>query len=124
MKRKPDKRNGDLFGEPEPKREPTGLELGHEAAERAADHAGERWKADAYAAFCEYARGHRLFTTEEVRDAHPEIVAPPTLRAWGHIALRAKREGLVVGQGVSTAKARNVHGNMVTLWRSIPPEER
>jgi hypothetical protein len=98
----------------------TSLELGHAMAELAADHAGEEWKEAAFAAFCRHAERHQTFTTEDVRDANPGLGQPPDLRAWGQVALRAKREKIVKSKGWVSAKAMNVHGNAVTLWEVIP----
>jgi hypothetical protein len=95
-----------------------GLELGHAAAERAADHAGDDWKDRAYAAFVSFSRSHKQFTTEDVRDAS-NVGEPPDLRAWGSVALRAKRKGIVRAAGWVSAKALNVHGNAVTLWETL-----
>ena len=108
----------DLFDYvPPPK--PTGLEIGHARAEDAADHAGDAWKEIAFAAFVEYAKDHRRFVTEDVRSANPDVGSPPDLRAWGHVALRAKREGIVQSAGVTRAKSLTVHGMHVTLWESL-----
>lgn len=95
-----------------------GLDLGHAMAEVAAKNAGELWKEEAFYAFKRYAIKHPYFTTEEVRAANPDIPPPPDDRAWGSIALRAKREGIVVGYGWVRANSRTVHGMVVTKWRS------
>jgi hypothetical protein len=55
-----------------------GLTLGHEAAEAAARHAGEEWKAAAYQAFVDYAKKNKRFTTEQVRKAY-DLPPPPDL---------------------------------------------
>jgi hypothetical protein len=113
----------DLFDWEPPQK--TGLELGHEAAERAADAAGEAWKEAAFEAFCEYAVKHGSCTTEDVRSAHPDLATPPSgvRRAWGQVALRAKREGLVRAGGWVSARDPLVHGNAVTLWILKNPAE-
>lgn len=98
---------------------PAGLFIGHAAAEAAAAHAGEPWKERAYKAFVSYASTHSTFTTEEVRLASPQVEAPPELRAWGQIALRAKRAKVVEFDGWTFAKEKNVHGNAVTQWKTI-----
>lgn len=109
----------DLFGDARPARRPIGLELGHAAAERAADHAGEAWKEKAYAAFQAHARGHARFTTEDVRQASPTVGDPPDKRAWGQVAMRARKAGIVRSAGWVSAKDPKVHGNAVTLWESV-----
>lgn len=96
----------------------TGLAIGHAMAEVAASNAGDEWKEAAFDAFRRYARTHNEFTTEQVRLATTNIVSPPDPRAWGYVALRAKREGVVVSSGWVRANSRTVHGMVVTLWRS------
>lgn len=96
-----------------------GLSIGHAMAEVAADNAGEFWKEEAFYAFKQYAMTHSHFTTEEVRAANPDMPPPPDDRAWGSIALRAKREGVVVGSGWVRANSRTVHGMVVTMWQSM-----
>ena len=95
-----------------------GLRLGHAMAEVAANNAGETWKRLAYEAFVKYARGREFFLTEDVRAANPDLPTPPDMRAWGQVALSAKREGVVSGQSFTRAKSRSVHGMVVTMWRS------
>lgn len=97
----------------------TGTQLGHEAAQRAADHAGDEWKELAYESLCDYAKHHVSFTVEQVRSARPDLPPPPELRAWGAVALRARRAGIVKGIGWTPAEDRAVHGGVITLWRSL-----
>jgi hypothetical protein len=95
-----------------------GLELGHAMAAVAADNAGTEWKRVAYEAFVTYAKKHPYFVTEDVRAANSHLPAPPDKRAWGQIALTAKREGIVFGHSLVRAKSRTVHGMIVTMWKS------
>lgn len=95
-----------------------GLALGHAAAEVAGKHAGMEWNDMAYDAFKAYAVTHATFTTEEVRLANPDLPKPPDTRAWGQVALRAKRDGVVVGHGWTRANSPAVHGMVVTMWQS------
>lgn len=99
-----------------------GLALGHAMAELAANHAGEDWKDRAFAAFVAHAKDHQAFTTEDVREASPHVGEPPDLRAWGQVALRARREGIVRSLGWIKPKAKNVHGGVVTLWGRVSAE--
>lgn len=96
----------------------TGLQLGHAMAHVAAHNAGDEWKDSAFEAFKHYARAHLEFTTEQARLAATEVTAPPDRRAWGQVALRAKREGVVGSSGWVRAASPSVHGMVVTLWRS------
>lgn len=97
----------------------TARQLGHEGAAIAANAAEwqiEDWKDRAYDAFLTIASIGAPFTTEDVRVACPDIPAPPDARAWGQVALRAKKAGVVKSVGVVNAKLRNVHGRYITQW--------
>lgn len=96
-----------------------GLDLGHAMAEVAADKAGKFWKEAAFYAFKRHATKHSHFTTEDVRAANPDLPPPPDDRAWGSIALRAGREGMVVGSGWVRSSNRSAHGRVVTMWQSM-----
>jgi hypothetical protein len=95
-----------------------GLALGHAMAEVAANHAGEQWQNEAYEAFRQFALRNEFFTTETVRAAFPDMDAPPDTRAWGAVALRAKKNNVVEAKGWVRAESRSVHGMVVTSWRS------
>jgi hypothetical protein len=96
----------------------TGLEIGHAKAKIAADHAGEEWKKTAYNAFLAFAKLHDKFKTEDVRNAYPDIPPPPDKRAWGQIALQAKKDNKISSAGFTRAESKSVHGMVVTLWQS------
>jgi hypothetical protein len=95
-----------------------GLELGHAMAAVAADNAGAEWKRKAYEAFVNYAKTCPYFVTEDVRAANADLPSPPDTRAWGQIALMAKREKIVSSYSLVRAKSRSVHGMIVTMWQS------
>lgn len=95
-----------------------GQAIGHFRAEQAAQNAGLTWQMIAYSNFIEYAVTHDCFTTEQVRSAYKDMPAPPDSRAWGAIALRAKRSGVVDSAGWVRAESAKVHGMVVTQWKS------
>jgi hypothetical protein len=113
MKHIHDEYTQDMFGRPL-----TGLELGHAMAKVAADHAGNEWKNLAYESFVEYAKHHRKFTTEQARGACLHVPPPPDKRAWGQVALRARKNDIIESAGWTRAESKSVHGMVVTLWRS------
>ena len=95
--------------------------LGHEAAQIAADHAdkvNDNWSATAYQLFCEYAKTHAVFTTEQVRLHYETFDKPPSNRAWGGIALKAQSNKVVKSVGLIATKNRTAHGANATLWES------
>jgi len=95
------------------------LALGHAMAEVAADNAGEEWKDCAYDAYAAYARNHSSFKTEDVRNSVAgQFPSPPDLRSWGQVALRAKREGIIVHGGFVRAANAKIHGMIVSVWVS------
>jgi hypothetical protein len=94
------------------------VEIGHEMAELSAAKAGDAWQEAAYSAFCEYAKTHKYFATQEVRLANPEVAAPHDDRSWGSVALRAKRDKVVVADNWVRSKTLTSHGTVITLWAS------
>lgn len=91
--------------------------------QRAADHADAvqpRWTDVAFAYFCAYARHHAEFITESARKYAEDsgLPAPPDKRAWGHVATRACRAGVVRAGGFAKAVDPKVHCNVKTLWVS------
>ena len=95
-----------------------GLAIGHSMAEVSADNAGEAWKAEAYAAFRKHAIKNLIFTTEDVRKANEDMPHPPDTRAWGHIALRAKRDNIIEFFTLMHSTSKSTHGRLITKWRS------
>lgn len=92
----------------------SGRDLGHAKAQAAAKHAGAEWQDLALAALHNFAQAHRQFTVEDVRSAHPDIKAP-TDKAWGAIALRARRAGLIAACGNVKVQGGRM---LATLWMS------
>lgn len=83
-----------------------------------ADRVTPGWQDDALEAFKAFARKHRNFTTEQARIASPNVPTPPDKRAWGHVARRACKEGIVRKVGVVQAQSPTVHCMYVTLYES------
>jgi len=96
-----------------------GLRLAYEGADRAALAAGQLWKAEALEAFTRYAKSHLKFTAEDVRLANPDLRCSADLRAWGHIAIAAKRAGIVEHAGYARSISAKVHASVTTLWGSL-----
>jgi len=95
-----------------------GLAIGHARANDAAMHAGDSWVSTAIEAFRSYATINRWFTTEQVRQAFPNLPEPPDRRAWGAVPRIAQKEGIVVPHGWVRANSPTVHGMVVTRWES------
>lgn len=92
-----------------------------QACADAADRHNPGWVAAAFEAFVAYAilRGpERGFTTEDVRAAATTVPPAPDGRAWGAVAQRAKREGVVIPCGWRLVQSSN--GSPKTLWKLNP----
>lgn len=88
---------------------------------RAVEHANRTqpgWQDLALDAFRAYAVTHPSFTTEQVRTASTSVQQPPDKRAWGHVARRACKEGIVQKIGMVQAKSPTVHCMYVSLYES------
>jgi hypothetical protein len=94
-----------------------GLILGYESAQRAAAGAGDDWKQAAYDAFCDFAALGQEFMTEDVRKANPHLDRLSEKRAWGVIAMKAARAGVVVKVGIRSANDPKVHGSLNGVWK-------
>lgn len=92
-----------------------GYELGEMMASLAADNAGEDWKVLAYNSLVSYAKTHDTFTIEDVRRSSNDVPIAPTERAWGHIAISARKNGII--SRVGTVRVQG--GRMIAvLWKS------
>jgi hypothetical protein len=88
---------------------------------QAADHAGPTWADIAFQAFKAYAAAHHEFITAEVRQYALDagVPQPPTNWAWGSVAVRAVRAGLVVAAGTRPYGDGNNHQKQCVVWRSV-----
>jgi len=96
-------------------------EKGHAAAKAAAARADREiddWTQKAVALFAEYAsQVFDPFLTEEARqyaESHG-LSSPPDGRAWGHVAKKCQRAGVVTSAGFGAAKSSN--GSPKVLWK-------
>jgi hypothetical protein len=99
----------------------TPSEKGHAAAQASAERADREiddWTLRAVAMFAEFAKKAQApFLTEEARVFAESYGLPsaPDGRAWGHIAKRCQKDGLIVSAGFAAAKSSN--GSPKVLWR-------
>ena len=91
--------------------------LAAEGGDRAADHAGEEWKAHALEAVGVVAATGEEFTSEDVRVKYPDLDNPPDKRAWGGIMRRAAKQFQLVSVGTRKATNPKVHSTIVTVWK-------
>ena len=98
--------------------------LAEQGADRAADKAdrdNEGWKVAALSFFLKFGREHGgEFQTEDVRAAAVGHVATPfEARAWGHVAMKAKRLKQIEFVRPGIAKDPTRHGGFASVWRWI-----
>jgi hypothetical protein len=97
--------------------------LRDEGIERAAAHAGPAWGERAYAllrAFIARYPKDTVFMIEDVRAfAKAQIEEPPDRRAWGAVAVRARRAGLIEKFGYQTHKDPVRHMGASMSWRIV-----
>ena len=93
-------------------------EKGANQAELYANEVNKNWSGLAYKLFCEFARQvEKPFQCEDVRIyALDKIPEPPTNRAWGNIASRAKRNHIVNKVGIEATKGKTAHGANAAIW--------
>ncbi len=99
-----------------------GRALRDDGISRAIQHADAvvpTWSETAFGWFCLYAKHHREFITEAARQYAEQrgFSTPPDKRAWGAVAVRAARAGIVRANGYAKATDPKVHANPKTLWR-------
>jgi hypothetical protein len=59
------------------------------------------------------------FMTEDVRECAEErgLPKPPNLKAWGHIVISAKKNGLIKSVGIGKRSEAQAHRAYATLWQ-------
>jgi hypothetical protein len=96
-------------------------EKGHAAAKAAAARADreiDEWTDKAVALFATFAKiTPSPFLTEEARQFAESrgLSSPPDGRAWGHVAKKCQRAGVVTSAGFGAAKSSN--GSPKVLWK-------
>jgi hypothetical protein len=96
-------------------------EKGHAAAKASADRADreiDEWTNKAVALFATFAKiTPSPFLTEDARQFAESrgLTSPPDGRAWGHIAKRCQRAGVITSAGFGAAKSSN--GSPKVLWK-------
>lgn len=95
------------------------LQIGHNAAESAADHEGSIWKIRAYSVVVNYAKSHEFFTIEEVALAYGNDLKPINGRSWGYIAKEAAKSKIIAREGYINTTKKSAHGALATYWKSL-----
>lgn len=62
------------------------------------------------------------FMAEDVRvlaEKRNVVPVPPSKRSWGAILLKARKEGLIISNGINVVKNPQAHRCFATLWIKI-----
>ena len=99
----------------------TGQELRDNGIAVAIQHANqveEKWSEIAYNFFLSFIRNNSEFQIEDVRTAAINSVPePPSKRAWGGIAVKASKAGLIRRMGFRNVKNPKAHCTPATVWQ-------
>lgn len=94
-------------------------ERGMQIAIDNADFKIKEWSSVAYKFLVEYAKYNLTFMGEDVRYASQNnLPEPPSLRAWGMIISRAKKQGIIKHIGYSQVKNPSSHKANASIWES------
>ena len=99
-----------------------GADSGALLAASKADRVIEGWSSAALDLFTMYANMNpEGFMTEDVRAWAEKLgfESPPDNRAWGYVAQRARREGVVKPVGYGQQRSANCHRSPKTIWKRI-----
>lgn len=101
------------------------IELSFEARDKGilqaitnADRAHENWSDKVYRLFLDFiSRNSNPFQVEDFRDSITGLIEePPSKRAFGHIVLRAARDGLITRVGYAPVKNVTAHRAFASVW--------
>lgn len=93
-------------------------DLGIKQAEDSANSKNKGWSDLAYGYLLAYTKAHPEFMIEEIRTSSAGLIPePPSNRAWGSIAVRAAKEGIISRKGFQSVKNVKAHRTPATLWK-------
>lgn len=92
---------------------------GIEKAKRNADRVHHSWSGKAYGLLKDFIKHHsEPFQFEEFRYSIAGLVAePPHKRAFGAVAAKAAREGIITRVGYAPVKSVNCHRAFASVWK-------
>jgi hypothetical protein len=80
----------------------------------------KNWSDIAYGFLLGYADSHKEFMVEDMRNASVGFVPePPSKRAWGGIAVRAAKNGIIRRKCFQNVKNVKAHRTPATLWEVV-----
>ena len=94
--------------------------LGISKALESAEKKSPGWNDTAFLALKDFVRRRRTpFLIEEVREWAREVPNPPSKRAWGAVAVRAARAGIIEKAGFMLTTSPKSHRTPATLWQAL-----
>lgn len=86
-----------------------------------ADSKIKHWSEQAFNFLVSFANTESgLFLIEDVRNASDGIIPePPSARAWGSIAVRAAKNGIIKQRGYAQVKNKKAHCTPAAIWEGI-----
>jgi 5-methylcytosine-specific restriction endonuclease McrA len=101
----------------------TGFDLrdaGIRRAIRSANSKNPEWSEMAFNCLKEYIKTHNEFMIEDVRMSSDKIISdPPSKRAWGAIAVRGAKLGIIRKKGYQNVINPKAHATPATLWEVV-----
>jgi hypothetical protein len=95
-------------------------DLGIQQSIDSANSVVKNWSDVAYGFLLGYADSHKEFMIEDMRIASNGFVPePPSKRAWGGIAVRAAKNGIIRRKGFRNVKNVRAHCTPATLWEVV-----
>lgn len=93
---------------------------GIEKAKQSANERTQYWSKRALFFLKQYMRAHPVFTIEQVRIASENhLPEPPHARAWGAVAVMAKKQGLIKRISYAPSQNPKAHCATVSVWQKI-----
>lgn len=107
----------------EQKPEQTGKELRDLGIQQSIDNANtkiENWSEIAYNFLLDYVKNHPEFMIEDLRNASiGSVPVPPSNRAWGGVAVKAVKAGIIERKDFRNVKNPKAHYTPATLWKVL-----
>lgn len=95
-------------------------DIGIQKSIDSANNSTKNWSDIAYGFLLGYARSHKEFMIEDLRASSIGFVPePPSNRAWGGIAVRAVKNGIIKRKRFQNVKNVKAHRTPATLWEVI-----
>jgi hypothetical protein len=94
-------------------------DIGIKQAEDHANQVHDKWSDQAYKFALDYLKFHPAMMGEDIRKVSEGFIPhPPSLRAWGSIIVRLRKEGLITQVGFNQVRNPKAHCANAACWKS------